>query len=428
MRHARLTGRASIASIPRRGRPTGLAAVPAVAFWLIAYAFAVTMLGTTLPTPLYVIYQAQWHFSTSLITLIFATYAVGVLTALLLAGRSSDQVGRRPVLAAAIWLSIVSAVTFILAPDVGWLFVGRVLSGLSAGLMTGTATAALTETARPGSGRRASLVSSAANLGGLGLGPLLAGLLAQYAPQPTVLPFLVQLGLVAVAGLGLLVVPETVSERSALSLRFRGLGIPQAGRAEFIAAGFAGFAAFSLLGLFSALVPTFLGGVLHDTSHATAGAVVFLAFGVGACTQLAGSRLPSRPVILAGLAVFLAALALIVAGLSAASMPLFLAGDGGQRSGGRRRFHGQPGHGQPARPGGDARPGHFHLLRVRLRRPDRARHRRRIRRASVRRLPRHPRLRHRPRRDRGGVDGHHQAFDFHDQPSTEAGQRLSRDA
>jgi MFS family permease len=297
-----------------------------VAFWLIAYAFAVTMLGTTLPTPLYVIYQAQWHFSTSLITLIFGTYAVGVLAALLAAGRASDQVGPRPVLAAAIGLSIVSAVTFIFAPSVGWLFVGRVLSGLSAGLMTGTATAALTETARQGSGRRASLVSTTANTIGLGLGPLLAGLLAQYAPHPTVLPFLVQLGLVAVAGLGLLAVPETVSERSALSLRFHGFGIPQSGQAEFIGAGFAGFAAFSLLGLFSALVPTFLVGVLHDTSHATAGTVVFLVFAVSACTQLAGSRLPSRPVMLAGLTVFLAALALIVAGLSDASMPVFLAG------------------------------------------------------------------------------------------------------
>ncbi len=297
-----------------------------VAFWLIAYGFAVTMLGTTLPTPLYVIYQVQWHFSTSLITLIFATYAVGVLTALLFAGPLSDQVGRRPVLAAAIGLSIVSAVTFILAPGVGWLFAGRVLSGLSAGLMTGTATAALTETARTGSGRRASLVSTTANIGGLGLGPLLAGLLAQHAPEPTVLPYLVQLGLVALAGLGLLVVPETVSERPALSLMFRGVGIPRAGRAEFVAAGLAAFAAFSLLGLFSALAPTFLAGVLHDTSHALAGAVVFLAFAVSTGSQLASSRLPSRPVMLAGLAVFLAALGLIVAGLSAASMPLFLAG------------------------------------------------------------------------------------------------------
>jgi MFS family permease len=131
---------------------------------------------------------------------------------------------------------------------------------------------------------------------------------------------------VTAAGLGLLVVPETVRNRSALTLRFRGLGIPRAGRGEFIAAGFAGFAAFSLLGLFSALVPTFLGSVLHETSHAVAGAVVFLAFGIGTVTQLAGSRLPSRPVMLAGLTVFLAALALIVAGLSADSLPVFLAG------------------------------------------------------------------------------------------------------
>ena len=311
-------------SVADRG-PTWRLSRP-VAFWLIAYAFAVTMLGTTLPTPLYVIYQAQWHFSTSLITLIFAVYAVGVLAALLGAGSMSDQVGRRPVLAAAIVLSIASAVTFILASGVGWLFLGRVLSGLSAGLITGTATAALTETARSGSGRRASLVSTTANMGGLGLGPLIAGLLAQYSSEPTVWPFVAQLVLAAIAGLALLLVPETVTERSALSLKFRGLGIPQAGRGEFIAAGFAGFAAFSLLGLFSSLVPTFLSGVLHDTSHAVAGAVVFLAFAVAACTQLAGSRLPSRLVMVAGLAVFLAALALIVAGLSAASMPIFLAG------------------------------------------------------------------------------------------------------
>src|SRR5207244_11087724 len=75
----------------------GLAARRPVAFWLVAYVFAATMMGTTLPTPLYVIYQGQWHFSSGIVTVIFATYAAGVLAALLLAGRSSDQVGRRRV-------------------------------------------------------------------------------------------------------------------------------------------------------------------------------------------------------------------------------------------------------------------------------------------------------------------------------------------
>jgi MFS family permease len=308
---------------PGRSRP---AVRRPVAFWLIAVLFAVAMLGTTLPTPLYVIYQSQWHFSSGTVTVIFASYAAGVLAALLLAGRSSDQVGRRPVLAVALAFSAVSTVVFILAPGLAWLFVGRVLSGLSAGLVTGTATAALTETYDGPSSRRASMVATAANMGGLGLGPLIAGLFAQYGPRPTVLVFEVYLAMLAVVAAALYVVPETVTRRRKLDLRFTGLGIPAAGRSEFIAAGVAGFAAFSLLGLFTALAPSFLGQILHQHSHVISGAVVFAIFGTAAVTQLFLGRFPSRPVIICGLTAFLAALALIVAALSAASMALFLAG------------------------------------------------------------------------------------------------------
>ena len=127
-----------------------------MAFWLIAYVFAATMLGTTLPTPLYVIWQSEWHFSSGVITLIFAVYAAGVLAALILAGRASDQVGRRPVLGAALAFSTLSTVVFIVAASVGWLFLGRVLSGFSAGLMAGTATAALTDMLGRAKPRRAS--------------------------------------------------------------------------------------------------------------------------------------------------------------------------------------------------------------------------------------------------------------------------------
>ena len=64
-----------------------------IAFWLIAYVFAAVMLGTVVPTPLYAIYQRQWHFSAGILTLIFAVYAVVVLATLLLAVRTSDQAG-----------------------------------------------------------------------------------------------------------------------------------------------------------------------------------------------------------------------------------------------------------------------------------------------------------------------------------------------
>ena len=305
------------------GQPVAPRAGP---FWFMAYLLTAMMMGTTLPTPLYVIYQEQWHFSSWLITLIFASYAAGVLTSLLLAGRSSDQVGRRPVLGVAIALSALSTVVFILAPGVGWLFVGRVLSGLSAGLVTGTATAALAETVGGSSSRRATRVATAANMGGLGLGPLVAGLFAQFGPNPTVLVFEVYLALLAVAALGLVVLPESLAVRQRLTLRFTGLGIPTVGRGEFISAGLAVFAAFALLGLFSSLVPSFLSDVLHEQSHAVSGAVVFAMFASAAVVAVLLSRFATRPVVLSGLGILLPALALIVAGLSQASMALFLIG------------------------------------------------------------------------------------------------------
>ena len=296
-----------------------------VAFWLLAFVFTATMLGTTLPTPLYGIYQARWHFSAFMVTVIFAVYAATVLATLLFAGRSSDQAGRRPVLAVALGAAALSTLAFIFAPDEGVLLVGRILSGLAAGLMTGTATAMLTEL-NPAGGRRSSLVATAANMGGLGLGPLFAGLFAQFAPHPTTLVFEVYLAVLAVAALCLRFVPETVFARRRPSLRFAGLSIPERGRGQFIAAAVAGFAAFALLGLFTSLVPGFIGGVLHQGSHVVQGAAVFGLLAIGTITQVALSRLGRRPVMLAGLGLFLAALALILAALAQASMPLFLAG------------------------------------------------------------------------------------------------------
>jgi MFS family permease len=141
-----------------------------------------------------------------------------------------------------------------------------------------------------------------------------------------VLVFEVYLGVLAAAGFGLLRIPETVSKRNKLTLRFAGLGIPPSRRGEFIAAGVAGFAAFSLLGLFSALAPSFLEAVLHERNHAIGGTVVFLIFAAATIAQLLVSRFKSRPVVLLGLGVFLAGLALIVSALAEASMALFLIG------------------------------------------------------------------------------------------------------
>ena len=119
----------------------------------------------------------------------------------------------------------------------------------------------------------------------------MAGLFAQYLPQPTVLVFEVSLGLLAAAALALVFVPETVTMRERPSLRFTGLAIPEEGRGEFIAAGVAAFVAYVLNGLFASLVPGFTTAMLHHADYAVAGGVtcVFFAAGVVAALSLGRS-------------------------------------------------------------------------------------------------------------------------------------------
>jgi MFS family permease len=295
------------------------------AFWLVGYLFVVSMLGGTLPTPLYVIYQSRWHFSSGVITLIFAAYAAGALAALLFAGRASDQAGRRPVLLTALVLNTASSLAFIVASNLGWLFAARILSGLSAGIVTGTATATLTDMAGPELMRRASIAATAATTGGLGLGPLLAGWLAENAPNPTVLVFQVHLVLLALAAAALAVVPETVSIRRRPVLRFAGFRIPQPARREFVAAGATGFAALALMGLFTALAPSFLRGELQVTRPFLGGLVVFLLFATSTLTQIALGRNSSHSNMRLGLSLFVLALGLVVAALQQGSLAFFIA-------------------------------------------------------------------------------------------------------
>ena len=169
-------------------------------FVAVAYALAVTMLGTTMPTPLYPLYRGAFGFSELMVTVIFATYALGAVGALLFAGSVSDEIGRRRVLLFGLALSALSAAAFLLANGVGLLLVGRVLSGLSAGVFTGTATATLVDLAPAERRARATLVAAVANMGALGCGPLLAGLLAQFGPTPLRLAFWVDLALLVPAG------------------------------------------------------------------------------------------------------------------------------------------------------------------------------------------------------------------------------------
>src|ERR1700735_3874225 len=170
---------------------------------LTAAVLLMVMLGGTLPVPLYVLYERQMGFGPLGVTVVFAAYVLGTLFALLALGDLSDHVGRRSVLALAVVWATVSTVLFLPATDIWCLIVARVVSGAAAGLVTGTATAALAELQPRGDRGAAAVVASGGNMTGLGLGPLTAGLFAEYVAMPTRSVFWAYLGLCALAAAAL---------------------------------------------------------------------------------------------------------------------------------------------------------------------------------------------------------------------------------
>jgi predicted MFS family arabinose efflux permease len=300
---------------------------PQVAQALVAAAFLVTMLGATLPTPLYPIYEQELGFGGLMVTVVFATYAVGVLAALLVVGRLSDQLGRKAVLFPGLAVAAASSLVFLIPHSLPALFAGRLLSGVSAGVFTGVATAAIIDLA-PATGRaRAGLLAASVNVLGLGLGPVVAGVLADHAPHPLVLPYLLHVVLVAVAAVGLAVVPEPVERRPGrVRLQIQRVGVPDDVRPTFVRAAVSGFAGFAVLGFFTAVSPLFLGQVLHETQHLLTGLTVFALLGSATVGQVASARLPERTSLLGGCLALAAGTVVVAVGLMTALLPVVLIG------------------------------------------------------------------------------------------------------
>ncbi|MGV9265995.1 MFS transporter [Kitasatospora sp. NPDC003701] len=330
---------------PPRATPPARAAV-ALALW-------VTMAGTTVPTPLYPLYQQAFGFSPLTVTVTFAVYAVGVVAGLLTLGRLSDRIGRRPVMAGALLLAATAAGLFEAASALPWLLVARVVSGLAAALITGAATAALLDLAPPERRLRAQTLALAANMGGLAGGTLLSGALAEWAGSPLRLPWTVMLALTGAALLGLLAVPESVprkalggtagnapegtsanasegtrrSARTAAGLRpgLQPLRVPAGIRPALLPAALAAGSGFAVLGVLTSVSGLFLATVLGLHHHALTGLVVCLAFAATAVGQSLARVLPGPRALPAACAGLVLAAALIATALLTESLtPLLL--------------------------------------------------------------------------------------------------------
>jgi MFS family permease len=300
-----------------------------VGFWIVALAFTTAMAFTTVPTPLWSLYAQRDRFSSLTVTVAFAVYAVAVSFSLFVAGHVSDWYGRRRVLMPALSLEIVAAVMFLAWPALPGLLVARVLSGLGVGAVTATATAWLSELYGIRS-RRAQVVSTAANLGGLGLGALISGALAQWAGKPLSVPFVVFAAALLLAWAALLLAPETrVRPSPRPRYRPQRVTVPPRSRGRFFAAALGAAITMSVFGLMTSLAPSFLAGTLHQPSHALAGAVSFVAFATAVLAQTLTASRPTHQLLSAAIAALLAGLGLLTLAvwLPAPSFGVFLAGD-----------------------------------------------------------------------------------------------------
>ncbi|MBO1332089.1 MFS transporter [Streptomyces sp. VRA16 Mangrove soil] len=302
-----------------------------VGFWAVALVFVVAMAFSTVPTPLYPLYETRDGFSTFMVTVVFAVYAVGVVISLLLAGHVSDWLGRKKILLPALGLELAAALLFLSSPDLPVLLVARFLTGLGVGMLSATATAHLHElhsAHRPGaSGRRFERVSTAANIGGLGVGTLVSGLLAQYVHGPLRTPYAVFAVLLLVVMGVVALVPETVAAQP-VRPRYRPqrVSADHGDRAGYIAAAAAAFASFAGLGVITSVATGFVGRTLHHPSHALAGVLVFAVYGAAALAQSLTDGIPARAKLTLGLLAEGAGFLLLAAGMHTLNLVVFVTG------------------------------------------------------------------------------------------------------
>jgi MFS family permease len=299
------------------------------AFWFVAITLALMLFASSAPSPLYVVYQAHWHFSAITLTCVFAVYVLALLVSLLFAGSLSDHVGRRPTLAIALVVELLAMALFEAAQSVALLFAARTVQGLATGLAMGALSAALIDLAPPSRPQLGALISSAAPLLGLAAGALGSGLLVDHGPDPLRLIYLVLIGLFIVVAPGVLVMPETVTSPTRggwhRHLRLR-VAVPHEARGAFASASPLMMATWALGGLYLSLGPSLAISMLHSSSH-VAGALVIVALCLtGAMASLVLQRYPSERVMTVGAVLLTAGVALTLVALNATSSALFYAG------------------------------------------------------------------------------------------------------
>jgi MFS family permease len=299
----------------------------APAFWLVGLTLVAFLTAAGAPTPLYVMYQRTLHFSAITLTIIFAVYALALLLTLLTVGGLSDFIGRRPVLALSLVVEAASMLVFMEAHSVAGLLTARVLQGLATGAATGAISAYLIDLGPTNRAKLGSLVNTVGPAVGLTLGALLSALLERYVAAPEGVLFA---SLAIVFGVLLIVyafMPETMARRpGAISSLRPKAGVPAGVRGAFLAVVPCLFATWASAGLYLALGPSLVTGVLGMRDYLIAGFAVATVTAAGAATSVAVNNWPPLRAMLAGCTTLAIGTGCTILALWLRSTPVFFVG------------------------------------------------------------------------------------------------------
>lgn len=296
---------------------------PRAAFHVLASVVVSFLAASSAPTPLYATYQAEWGFTPITTTLVFGVYAIAVLSGLLVLGKLSDHVGRRPVLIAAIAAQAAAMLVFATAGGVGELLVARVVQGLSTGAALGAVGAAMMDVNRS----RGTLANAFAPGLGTATGALVSGFVVQYLPAPTHTIYLALLGVFVAQAVALTLIDETVTKApGALASLVPEIRLPRSVRGAVLAASPVIFAVWALAGFYGSLGPALVRTLVGSTSAVYGGLGLFVLAFVAAGSVLALRKAAATTVMYTGIGALVAGVALTLVSVAQSAPALFFVG------------------------------------------------------------------------------------------------------
>ncbi|MFJ9562964.1 MFS transporter [Streptomyces fuscichromogenes] len=296
---------------------------PRAAFYLLASVVVSFLAASSAPTPLYATYQAEWGFTPITTTIVFGIYAIAVLSGLLVLGKLSDHVGRRPVLIAAIVAQAAAMLLFSTATGVGELLVGRVVQGLSTGAALGAIGAGMMDINRS----RGTLANAFAPGVGTATGALVSGFVVQYLPAPTHTIYLGLLVVFAAQAVAITLIDETVTRApGALASLVPEIRLPRAVRGAVLATAPVMFAVWALAGFYGSLGPSLVRTLVGSTSAVYGGLGLFVLAIVAAGSVLALRKAAATTVMYTGIAALVAGVTLTLVAVDQGVPALFFAG------------------------------------------------------------------------------------------------------